>query len=79
MCCKYRKHCMDKSDDWKNPWLKFAFAGNIRAWVAKLIFSKSLIIHHNKGAFEHKIACAFGYPAETSSATKNYNRFFLHA
>ena len=45
MCCKYTKHCMDKCDDSKNPKLKFAFAGNIRACAAKLRFSKSLIIH----------------------------------
>ena len=32
---------------------------------------------NNKGAFDHEMA--FGYPGETPSATKDYNRFFLHA
>ena len=32
---------------------------------------------HNKGAFDHEMA--FGYPGETQAATKDYNRFFLHA
>ena len=40
----------------------------------------SLIIHEQiiqLLAFDHEMA--FGYPGATPSATKDYNRFFLHA
>ena len=32
---------------------------------------------NNKGEFHDEMA--FGYPGETPPATKDYNRFFLHA
>ena len=34
-------------------------------------------LSNNKDAFDHEMA--FGYAGETPSATKDYNRFFLHA